>query len=1022
LASRAEIMNFLRRSGHKMVPFSLLSILLIFYITFLFNFTASILLMLFILISTILFFDDKTSIDLILKVPKKLAIFNGFREIFIVSMLLIIYLLMRIWGYEGSFAIFILVILLTCLGKLIIDFMKLLSKETYIIRFLASYLIGFLIMSLLGMLFTLIGYQNTYNYLFLFVIIITFITLAFLYFILRRKQMVFITNIKLSIKFFDLLLLFSIFVIFGLSFFQFYPSLLMLPGLDINFHYTYANTLFSTKLNKPITPYILFHLFLIFVQKVSGQNDFVTIFQALYPFVALLPLAYYEFNSMLLGSRKKAFISTMFFILYSNIFFLIYYEKIFISSAEALQSLYRLEASLFNSRFNWVHIVYLYFSEYIPAVTSFLLSLYLIIKDYKQYEAVEKSYLILFILFVFIAFLSHLIEAVLLGILIGVLIFLKKVRRSYVISYMISLVIINIFILYSNGVFTFKLQVFVTTAGIIFWLSLMTGLRKYIDRKLFMKLHLMDSFKYVLAIFLVIIYYFLTLVGLIVVQDFNFWNIAPLGIVPWYLYSGFLGFVGLLAISSISSLDGISFGDFLVLTFVLLIILGRFISFINLNLIYLSIHEGRLLGYIIIFMSPLAAYALAQLLDNHQITSYHARVRAVQIIASFALCFLTVFYSFGGYVLSFTYWKNMIQTYKMDELDFSLINFARSLNGSFVIPPTRTELVMTHVGLMFPDDIFSYFLFLDRSPSSLLSLYRIGNISNLYLVLSKNDLNIFKDSFIISHLQEFSTLVYTNNKYYVFKINYLGINETSKSLNYQEFRGWMKSFEVNGSLLMNFTTSELKISFNKTNIKVIYFVNGNKIEEVAQDLEIDGNCSVLIYGRIEADVQDYSALTLRIINLSYFEIDNNTKDLLFLKIQTNNITKRIKTERILLHSSMPLYVQMGSFSDMLSISMNGQAKLYALYDRYLLQQNGQDLYLFGKAQMKLLPIGGYILIKSLALKATVERIPPVIKEPKFSLSILISKNAFISFLLLLPMLFLLMKIINNILKEKRKIV
>ena len=1015
-------MNFLRHSGHKMMLFILFSIPFIFYITFLFNLTASILLMLFILISTILFFDDKTSIDLILKVPKEVVIFKGFIEIFIVFMLLTIYLLMRIWGYEGSFAIFILVILLTSIGKLIINFMRPLSEETYIIRFLASYLIGFSIMSFLGMLFTLIGYQNNYVYLILFVIIITFIILPFLYIYLRRKQIVSKTHIKLSIKFFDLLMIFSILVIFGLSFFQFYPGLLMLLGLDINFHYAYANILFSTKLNKPITPYILFHLFLIFVQKVSGQNDFVTIFQALYPFVVLLPLAYYEFNSILLGSRKKAFISTMFFILYSNIFFLIYYEKNFISSAEALQSLYRLEASLFNSRFNWVHYVFLYFSEYIPAVTSFLLSLYLIIKDYKQFEAVEKSYLILFILCVFIAFLSHLIEAVLLGILIGVLIFLKRIRRSYVISYMLSLVIVNIFILYSKAVVSFKLQVFVTTSGIIFWLFLITELRKYIDRKLSMKLHLRDNFKYKLAVFLVFIYYFLSFVGLIVVQDFNFWNIAPLGIVPWYLYPGFLGFVGLLAISSISSLDDISFGDFLVFTSVLLIILGRLISFINLNLIYLSIHEGRLLGYIIMFMSPLAAYAFVQLLDNHQITSYHTKVRAVQIIASFVLCFLTVFYSFGGYVISFTYWKNIIQTNRMDERDFSLINFARSLNGSFVIPPSRTELVMTHVGLMFPDDIFSYFLFLDKSPSSLLSLYGKSNISNLYLVLSKNDLNTFKNSFIISHLQEFSTLVYTNNKYYVFKINHLGINETSKSLNYQEFRGWMKKFEVNGSLLMNFTTSELKLSLNKTNIKVIYFVNENKIEEVAQDLEIDGNFSVLIYGKTVAEAQDYSAITLRIINLSYFEIDNNTKDLLVLKIQTKNVTRRIKTDRILLQSSMPLYVQIGSFSDMLSISMNGQAKLYALYDRYLLLQNGQDLYLFGKAQMILLPIGGYILIKSLALKATLERVPPIIKEPQFSLPILISKNAFISFLMLLPMLFLIMKIINNVLKEKRKIV
>jgi hypothetical protein len=897
---------------------------------------------------------------------------------------------------------------------MLIETLGFFSDKSLIKKIIASFLIGYFVMAIIGACFISIQSDKLNLFFILFFTSLTIVHLAF-FTIKKIKEKNNADKIEIEISILEVFFFISLLIVFFL-YYLLHFNIALIPFTDESRHFAYSMELGKKNFENIIFPYALYHYFLNLCISLTHSYDIQVLHSGLFIISLLVPIMYYEFVKDIYKNfdKRLPMITTFLFIFYSNFWFLPILMKQLDSPLKVIYSFSPMEVLLYNSRYNWLsYFVCFSFSPIAIGILSILLCMSLVLR---KKETIKFRDLFIFSLFSFIALASHLVEGILLGLLLSLMVLLLKDNKSgFILAYSCSLFLWFIIILFKSHIYSFRIQIMMSVIPLIFVCLFSILLRKLLEMKkqniLFLhKVYSLLNFR-ILTKYLLIIYVLFIFFDFIIGSNFNFWGISHLSIVPWYMYPSLLGLIGMLAIFSLPNRKAIPYSTFLIAATIAFILLGRLISFLNINIFYTGIGEGRFIGYEILLLSPLAAYSLLCLLNKKK------KIIHSKILYTFLIISLTIFYSMGGTLLSPLYWNSMNYVYGIKESDLHLIQFIKSLNGDFLAPNTRTCGLLYMAGIEPKLSGFSNdFLFLDKSASSLIMLHNEQiNRTPLYLMLSKSDKDIFNKSFIISNLSNFSNEIYSNQEYSIYKLNLSNLNSFNISIfEFNTFQGWMESFEVSGSLitscysinLENIRNMELyTYSSNKTIMKFLEGWNNIELKSMKEfHIEIKGN----IIMKILKKSNEYTLLQVEFYNPSKLEAwidDGNIELYASIKVYKETNTMRMLGNHLIIDLNKKS-IGCLMVSVPFNFLLNGEIKLHELYDRTLLFQEGQDLIINGQMNIKANEIGGYIFIEDKQINGISRREPPLVEEPNF---LILNWNSFINVLLLLPLIVILLE-------------
>ncbi len=664
-------------------------------------------------------------------------------------------------------------------------------------------------------------------------------------------------------------------VIFYLIFFYYtYPNFTLLPASDVSRHYSDAIILSRTPDLYTNFSYILFHAFEATFRSLSGFQQPITSFLSIQVLLNLfLPLSVYVLAKRFLGNldRRIPAISTLFYSILSNFSFIYFTQlKVLNTSSTEIQLLQQdVAEKAFNGTINFLQP----FGWFVPLSVSFVMfiAVFLLLRIHTIPRAI---FIPLYSVLIFAMYLVHVSETVVFVIFIAVYSFVFRNTLNgnsnnglrlddALLSSFLGMIAASIFFGYAAFVWTSELRNTNASLGSVLVLILpllLVGLCIIWRRTLLRRIHFATKhsssrkFFPMLSTILVVVYLFGFLTW-IFIEGFKTSAIYNLGIAPWFIYPVMLGIVGVLALLSIRYMRDIlpnNSVSILLASLLILFLMGRVVSFVNLNLAVTGYWEKRFLLYLFLSASLLAPIPLVKLMEQFQVKINAKRNFVGTNGFLTAIICIIILSGFSSIVLQSEYWfsfghssPNRISEGELQGISYLKRILQHDGHALIITPSQRSSDIVTFAGPGYIFPLPQVALASNYPDVPLLTLVA-HNLNHAYLYMDALDsdiLQIDSQSWLVHHLLPMLPVVFSNGQATIYNATHVSFplpnSDTSLLIPSDSIdNSWLYAYDV--------------VSQSGKNYTVMYDTDSNALKSKTVILSFDPKQSYNFYQRFSS--------------------------------------------------------------------------------------------------------------------------------------------------------------------------
>lgn len=658
-------------------------------------------------------------------------------------------------------------------------------------------------------------------------------------------------------------------IIFYLIFFYYaYPNLALLPNTDISRHYRDSIVLSRSPDLYTNFSYVLFHSFEAALYVLSGLHQSLLSFQSIQIILNIfLPISVYALAKRFFGDldRRIPAIATIFYTILSNFSF-IYFTGLKLTGSTTTE-LQLLGTSVAERAYNGTINFAQPFPWFVPLSVSFVMFIMAVLLLKVQSLSRSKCVLMYSVLIVAM-YLTHITEAAVFVTLIAVYSFIARDIRNgngFVVlnlplfSSLIGLGSAGAFFAYITLVWPYQLRnpgadlrnsiiaLLIPILLVISSLFLRWKILPRIRHALKFRPNVSSKFYTRLSTLLVVAYLF-GFVTWVFTDDFKTSSVLDIGVVPWFVYPLMLGIVGLLAILAVRHLGSVLPNravTFILTSIVVMVLIGKLVSFININLITQIYWEKRFLTYVFLFVCLLAPIPLIKFVEQIHIKIKRKFLRDTFVITVISLVILS---GFSSMVLIFSYWSDLGQNnsnIKINGSEFQAINYLKNIlqhdPRAFVITPTfYSAAVVTFAAPAYQIPV-SEISFSSRHPDFSLFILGAHNLSHPYIYVNNRDVNFLtgnKYGWFSQHLLPMLPVVFSNREVTIYNTTHISFplsnSDTTMLMPIDFFdKSWLYAYDIVSRSGANYTvmydkdpntlnSKTVLLSFDPTNYNTFY--------------------------------------------------------------------------------------------------------------------------------------------------------------------------------------------------------
>lgn len=577
-------------------------------------------------------------------------------------------------------------------------------------------------------------------------------------------------------------------VFYIIFYYHTYPNFVSLSGSDISRHFSDSVVLSRTPdLYAQRTGYIMFHAFQAAFYTLSGSYQSAASFLSILILLNIfLPLAVYALSKRYLrkvDDRIPA-ISTIFYSILSNFSFIYFTQlKLIDTSSTELQILASEVADrAFNGTINFLQP----FAWFVPLSVSFIMFIAALLLLLTK-QVPKRLFIPLYTALILGMYFTHASEALTFAILISVYAFISRAPKG---SIQLTEALISSLLAFSIAV-AFTLYVYLywqvkvsnpsipltpltsLTLSIVF---LIVGLiwRLEILPRFHFTMKFLKNRKFFTSISsLLIVIYLFGFVSWIFIDAFNTSAFYDVGVTPWFIYPLMLGVVGLFSILAIRYINTLTQYQGIVIisvSILTILVLGRLVSFININYLITGYWEKRFLSFLFLLCCLIAPIPLIKFSEQIQTLNKRKFMRNWSLMGIVSLIVLV---GFSTTILQSIYWFGITNesTRILSKNESQALSFLKNVlerdQHAFVITPTDTS----KMNLVFaaPGYIFSLPMvpFSAKYPDVPLIALSAHNLDHAYIYLHARDLNFLRlqpSGWLASHAFSLMPTVFSNGE------------------------------------------------------------------------------------------------------------------------------------------------------------------------------------------------------------------------------------------------------------------
>lgn len=567
-----------------------------------------------------------------------------------------------------------------------------------------------------------------------------------------------------------------------------YPNAASLIGTDISRHFSHSLSLIGTPDQYSAPFYLLFHSFQGSIFLLSGEEQPVTLYLSIFVFLNIfLPLSLYAGTKRFLerfDSRIPG-LTVIFYTFLSNLSF-IYFITLRLVGPEIGPSEYPLVIREVAEKSYFGIINFLQPFNFLTPLTISIIGILVLFTLLKNTSIPKYRYIGIFSFVVISCSLLHVPEVAIFGLLISFYSILQgrvfvRARDSliaFTIGFFAAAILFGLIdtslirrsaILDDNFVLGAFLLPGLASIIALFWDYRRTKSSFTFGNRLHTIYH---TSLWVEGITLTILVLYIA--GIILwffIEDLNTSDlILGTGAVPTFLFPVMLGVVGLLAIFSIRAIKNRQHREtilFLLFAILSLFIIGKILSFVNINFIQVPYWEKRIILLIFVFASMLAPIPVTILWDRFHAKQRNRIFSTITLSAIIGSIFLI---GFSSLALQLEYWYIKANgEQRLDLTDLDAVNVIRKVvdehDSLAIISPSEFSRHVTTFAA--PDYQLTRQDILLSSNSPQVPLMVLGGLAydKVYVYIHDRDLDIldtYSNSWFKKHLLPSLPLVYQN--------------------------------------------------------------------------------------------------------------------------------------------------------------------------------------------------------------------------------------------------------------------
>ncbi len=517
----------------------------------------------------------------------------------------------------------------------------------------------------------------------------------------------------------DLLALGLCFVFCITFYFIIYPGFTLLPDVDISRHLDYSLVLSRSPDLYVKFEYLLFHAFEATFYVLSGLNQSIISFQSIqiglniFLFLSVYIFAKRYFEKI---DYRIPSLATIFFTLFSNFSFIYFTQLRLTDDSATLMS--TTISTMGNTLAGSIYFVQpiLWFVPLSVSFVMFIASFFLL----RFVRIPPVLFVTIYSILILAMYLTHIAEAITFMLILAIYSLVHKKSREQLridlalFSCLISFIIALVFSYYiafvwespirhdtsnTTVLLSLYLSIILTSVSLLFRNGERTlgkiKHNKYTD-KLRSSQKLTDKKFYALISIILTLMYLLILFSWYFNNNLQYFTFNLLNVSPWFVYPLFLGIPGLLAILGIRYLGDIlpKASHITIVLFAILfsVLIGRIISFLNLEFEFTGYWERRIVQYIfllICIISPISIIFFKEQLKRARLKILYSNALLAAIIS------LIVLVGFSSTTIQLNFWselsnsdKSTLNNYDVEALDYLRDVFKKD-SHAFVISPSQ---------------------------------------------------------------------------------------------------------------------------------------------------------------------------------------------------------------------------------------------------------------------------------------------------------------------------------------------
>lgn len=590
----------------------------------------------------------------------------------------------------------------------------------------------------------------------------------------------------------------SLSIIFYIIFFSLtYPNFTLIPGSDMSRHLSNSITLSRTPdLYTGHASYILFHSFEATLRTLSGFHQSITYFQTIQVVLnLLLPLSVYALAKRFFAKVDKRIpaISVIFYSVLSNFSFVYFTQLKLLQTSNLEVQLLGAEVAdrAFNGTINFLQP----FPWFVPLSISFVMFIaaFLLLR---VIHIPRARFMMLYSIIILAMYITHGTEAVIFVIFLAIYALISKsdpatlrlndALLSSLIAFLFATAIIGYISLGwgsdikaatipLNSLASVVLPIAIISISMV-WRSKVSPHIRFTEKFTHKKFYSIASVVLVVA-------YLLGFQTWIFTDTFSTSTIYDVGNIPWFIYPLTLGVVGLLTVIAIRYLPDILPNSSVAIiagAILIMLVMGKLVSFVNVNILITGYWEKRFLFYIYLFASMLAPIPLIIFADKIQ-----TKMRR-NIVANSTLMLvisLIVLLGFSSMVLQSVYWFTVVKngSSTLEEKEFQAIDYLKNVlqhdTHAFVLTPTSQS--SKNVVFAAPAYQFSLPLVPITSRYPEIPLLSLGahNLDHAYIYVHLRDRDFLEQDlaagWLTKHLLPMLPIVFSNGVVTIFNATHL---------------------------------------------------------------------------------------------------------------------------------------------------------------------------------------------------------------------------------------------------------